>query len=306
MSSSQESAFRQLVQRIDPGWRLRRAWPLTGGVSAQVTALEVERPGDAPLKLVARMHGTVDLASNPHIARDEHRLLEIAHAHDLVAPRPYYVDELCDEFPYPVVVTEFVEGETDFEPVDRSGYLAQMAAELARIHAVQHIAELSFLPGRGRGFGERPAVLDDSMGEGRIRDALEAIWPVAQVNPTVLLHGDYWPGNVLWQHGSLAAVIDWEDAATGDPLSDLAIARVELLFFLDDAAMHEFARLYLVATGINTNSLPYWDLCAALRYCGRLSSWSLEAEQEQRMRERHAWFVGQAIDALSSSQPSGV
>ena len=26
-----------------------------------------------------------------------------------------------------------------------------------------------------------------------------------------LLHGDYWPGNVLWKNGALVGVIDWED-----------------------------------------------------------------------------------------------
>ena len=35
--------------------------------------------------------------------------------------------------------------------------------------------------------------------------------------PHRLLHGDYWPGNVLWQQGRLAAVLDWEDAALGGP-----------------------------------------------------------------------------------------
>jgi aminoglycoside phosphotransferase (APT) family kinase protein len=35
-----------------------------------------------------------------------------------------------------------------------------------------------------------------------------------------LLHGDYWPDNTLWRDGRLVCVIDWEDAALGDPLAD--------------------------------------------------------------------------------------
>lgn len=304
--SGLRSPLERLVTRIEPAWRLQRAWPITGGVSAQVTGIEVARTGLDPVKLIVRQHGAVDLAHNPHIARDEYRLLELALARGLSVPRPYHVDDTCDLFPSPIIVVELIEGETDFEPLDRPRYLSQMAAELARIHAVRDSAELSFLPPRGRGFGARPAVLDVSMGEGRIRDALEARWPIAQANPSVLLHGDYWPGNLLWQDGSLAAVIDWEDAARGDPLSDLAIARIELLFFLDDAAMHEFTRLYRADTAIDIGNLPYWDLCAALRYCGKLQSWGLDGEQELRMRERHAWFVDRAIDALAPCPPSGV
>jgi aminoglycoside phosphotransferase (APT) family kinase protein len=37
-----------------------------------------------------------------------------------------------------------------------------------------------------------------------------------------VLHGDYWPGNVLWRDGRLVGVIGWEEAAFGDPLADLA------------------------------------------------------------------------------------
>ena len=58
----------------------------------------------------------------------------------------------------------------------------------------------------------------------RIRDMLASAWPFPRPNPPALLHGDYWPGNILWKDGRLAAVIDWEDACLGDPLVDLAMA----------------------------------------------------------------------------------
>jgi len=45
-----------------------------------------------------------------------------------------------------------------------------------------------------------------------IRNALLASWPPAQVSDPVVLHGDYWPGNVLWRDGRLVGVIDWEEA----------------------------------------------------------------------------------------------
>lgn len=272
---------------------------MTGGVSAQVTALEVERPGEPPLKLIARQHGAIDRAGNPHIARDEHRLLTIACSHGLAVPKPYFVDESCELFTDPVVVIAFIEGETVFEPVERAGYLSQMAAELARIHGVPASAELSFLPEQGRGFGERPATLDESMSEGRIREALERARPVEPVNPATLLHGDFWPGNILWRDGELAAVIDWEDAKTGDPLSDLGSARLEMLFALGEDAMREFTARYVSLTSLDVGALPYWDLCAALRPCSALATWGLDPQTELRLRERHRWFVDEALRALA-------
>jgi aminoglycoside phosphotransferase (APT) family kinase protein len=37
----------------------------------------------------------------------------------------------------------------------------------------------------------------------------------------VLVHGDFRFGNLIWNGGELAAVIDWERATIGDPMQDL-------------------------------------------------------------------------------------
>lgn len=292
-------AFRQLLDRIHPGAGLVRARRLEGGVSAEVTALDITlRDGRTPTLLV-RGHGVVDRAHNPTIARDEFRLLQIAQAHGLAAPKPFHVDDSCELFPIPMLVIEFIAGETEFAPADLGNYLAQMATELARIHAVRDSSELAFLPRQDKGFGARPAALDNSLDEGRIRDALEAAWPRTQVNDSVLLHGDYWPGNILWQDGRLAAVIDWEDARVGDPLSDLGNVRLERLWWFGPEAAQAFTRRYQATASIDLANLPYWDLCAALRPCGKLSTWGLTPDDERRMRELHRAFVTDAVASLS-------
>jgi aminoglycoside phosphotransferase (APT) family kinase protein len=295
--SRQEDAFRRLVQRIEPQSTLRRAWRLTGGVSAEITALEIARPDGRTAKLVVRRHGETDRARNPRIARDEFALLRIAEAHGLAAPKPLYLDESCDLFPTPVLVVAYVEGETDFAPADLAAYLSQMAAELVTIHSVKDGPELSFLPRRATGIDEPPVNLDTSLSEDRIRAALESARSLAPANAPVLLHGDYWPGNILWRDGNLVAVIDWEDARVGDPLSDLGNCRLEVLWAFGVEAMNDFTEDYLSLTTIDLTDLPYWDLRAALRPCGRLASWGLDAATEQRMRERHGWFVSRALAA---------
>jgi len=299
MTTGDEQAFLELVQRIEPGATLRRAWHLTGGVSAQITALEVDLADGQSVKLIVRRHGAVDRAANPRVARDEFMLLEIARTHGIVAPKPVFLDESCDLFAEPLLVIEFVEGDTASAPLDPVQYVAQVTAELVRIHSVVDSPLLSFLPRQRRGFGTRPQVVDDAMGEGRIRDALEAAWPVRQVNPDVLLHGDYWPGNLLWNDDGLAAVIDWEDARVGDPLSDLGNTRMEILFADGVEMMDAFSAHYHSLTDVDLVNLPYWDLVATLRPCGRLAGWGLDPDVETRMRERHAWFVERSLAALS-------
>lgn len=299
MTTGDEPAFLELVQRIEPGSTLRQARHLTGGVSAQITALEVDLPGEQAVKLIVRRHGAVDRAANPRVARDEFRLLEIVRTHGIVAPKPVFLDESCDLFAEPLLVIEFVEGDTASAPLDPVQYVSRVAAELARIHSVQDSPLLSFLPRQGRGFGTRPDVLDEAMQEGRIRDALESAWPLRQTNQDVLLHGDYWPGNLLWNDDGLAAVIDWEDARVGDPLSDLGNTRMEILFVDGVETMEAFTAHYHSLTDIDLVNLPYWDLAAALRPCGRLAGWELEPDVEARMRERHSWFAERALAALT-------
>lgn len=291
-------ALRQLVQRIEPAGKLLRTWPLAGGVSAEVTVLEIARGSGAVSKLIVRRHGEADRARNPDIARDEYALLQLLHSRGLPVPRPVLVDESGDLFPTPVLVVEYVEGETVSAPADLNGYLEQAAAVLARIHGVRDSPTLSFLPRLDQRPGPRPAWLDASLGEERIREALEVARPVARENDLVLRHGDFWPGNLLWRDGVLVAVIDWEDAGIGDPLADLANSRLELLWALGPEAMTGFTNRYLARSAINSGNLPYWDLVAALRPCGKLADWGLEATAERRMRERHAWFVDQALAGL--------
>jgi aminoglycoside phosphotransferase (APT) family kinase protein len=292
--------FQRLVGQVVPHGTLRRAWRLTGGVSAEITALEIERTDGPAVKLVVRRHGAIDRARNPHVARDEYDLLRMARDNGLTVPNAYLYDESGRIFPTPILVVAYVDGETVFETADLAGYVGQAATELARIHGVTDAPELAFLPRQEIGVGERPAALDAALGEGRIRDAIEAAGPVRQVNASVLLHGDYWPGNLLWRDGHLAAVIDWEDAAVGDPLADLANARLEFLMAFGPDALIAFTDRYRALMTVDLTNLPYWDLCAALRPCGKLAGWGLDAATERQMRERHAQFVAAALTTLGA------
>ena len=298
-----DDKFREVVRKIDPGSRLLRAWPLAGGVSAQVTALEIERPDGQTVRMVVRRHGALDLRRNPNVAAAEYTLLQQLHAAGLPTPAPYYLDQTGDILGAPYLVVEYVEGQPEFALAKASDLLVELAAHLARIHRLDggHL-DLSFLPKQADVYAAklrtRPAQMDDSLEEGRIRDFLAPTWPWPQRNPTVLLHGDFWPGNALWRERRLVAIVDWEDASTGDPLEDLANSRLEMLWAFGSDGMHQFTRHYQAQMPIDYTCLPYWDLCAALRPAFRLADWARDAAEENTMRERHHWFVAQAFKQL--------
>ena len=304
MTDSQDvMRFERLAQKIDAHANLLRAWELKGGVSAQVTALELLHSDGHPKKVVVRQHGEADLRHNPNIAADEFKLLRILQTAGMAAPAPIYLDESSDRFATPIIVIEFIEGTPEFAPTNVADVVLQLATHLVNIHAVDGAnPDLAFLPQQENSIAqklkERPATLDDSLDERRIRDALERIWPLPQRNPSALLHGDFWPGNVLWNHGQLAAVIDWEDASVGDPMADVGNSRLEMLWAFGAEAMQQFTEHYKSMTHIDFTHLPWWDLCAALRPASKLGTWGLDAATEKGMRADHKWFVKQAFENL--------
>jgi aminoglycoside phosphotransferase (APT) family kinase protein len=302
--ATNDQKFQQLVHKVEPQSKLLRAWELKGGVSAQVTALEIEQPDRQTKRMIVRQHGPTDLKSNPQIAADEFKLLQILRSAGLPTPAPYYLDQSGDMFSTPSIVIEYIEGASEFALASED--MLQLAKQLADIHALDcSKLDVSFLPKQAQRYSEkinqRPINLDRSLDEGRIRNRLEAVWPVSQHNPAGLLHGDFWPGNILWKDGRIAAVIDWEDAAIGDPLADLAKARLEILWAFGSDAMQLFTQHYQALTGIDFTNLPVWDLFAALRPAGKLAEWAADEIAEQNMRAGHKLFVAQAFEKLSGS-----
>lgn len=194
--------------------------------------------------------------------------------------------------------------------------MLEMARVLAQIHAVAaDRPSLAFLPRRhqltAEFLAQPPLELDESLGEGRIRAALPAFasWP--HRNALALAHGDYWPGNLLWVGGRIARVVDWEEAAVADPLFDLAIARLDIVFAFGLEAMETFTAAYRALAGLDYRALPHWDLNAALRPMHHLARWaeSYPAPPISRpditlatLTQAHASFVEQALSALADAR----
>lgn len=300
----------QVAQRLDPQSRLLRAWPLKGGISAQMTALEIQSANGGTRKVIVRRPPPWTLERNPRAARDEFRVLQLVKSLGVAIPEPCYVDESRELLSEPYLVIEFIEGQPQYTPPDTKDFVEQMARQLAQIHQIKasNPALRSLRQQANRlsdKLSQRPGKVDASMDEGRIRDTLEAVWPLPQQNEHVLLHGDFWPGNILWEDGQIVAVVDWEEAEVGDPLADVAISRLDILWLCSREAMHDFTRQYRRLNPVDFTKLPYWDLIAALRpagYIGEWARWWPEVGRpdisEDSMRKDHAWFVRQAYEEL--------
>lgn len=288
---------------MHPGCRLLRAWPLAGGVSAETTALEILLPDGQRTKAVIHRHGEADLRQTPHVAADEFRLLHALKSAGLLVPAPLFFDETGRILSTPYVVVEHIEGKTEWEPFDAAPLAVRMAASLARIHGVDVTdPDLTFLPRQSQRLS---AWFKNSLIEGlpapdmlHAWETLKSVWPLARPESGVLLHGDYWPGNILWRDGEIVAVIDWEDAELGDPLGDVANSRLELVLAFGFEAMMRFTDHYRTLAQIDISRLPYWDLCAALQCAPRIAKWGLDKAAETKACEKLRQFVNNALEQI--------
>lgn len=244
-----------------------------------MTVLEIAAPDGTVSRAVLRVLSEGVLQGRPSAAADEFRTLTALFAAGVRVPRPLLLDDSRTVLPVPYLVLTYIEGAPDYDPASRVAYEQKRARELARIHAVDTARPgPASLPRRTHAFasnlrGRTPAPISP-LDKQRIHTALEPFWQTAPRNASVLLHGDLWPGNLLWRDGELVAVLDWEDACVGDPLADLAICRLDSLLILGSAAMDAFTERYLAITGVERQHLPYWDLCAALRAAPVISTWA--------------------------------
>ena len=89
----------------------------------------------------------------------------------------------------------------------------------------------------------------------------------AQPLPSVLTHGNFWLGNVLFDTGNaLAGVIDW------DCMAEHALPAIDLMYLLvrTHSLMRGISFGEAFADWIDAESLPFLDECAA-RHCHELS-----------------------------------
>jgi aminoglycoside phosphotransferase (APT) family kinase protein len=272
-----------LIAQLAPGASLEQTWPLTGGVSASVVAVVFTRPDGVRERVVVRQRRAHAWKSDQADGMTmEHELLVRLHQLGLPVARSRLLDTSG------ALVLDFVDGTTDL-PEDPT---RAMAAALAQIHATP-LDGLPALPERNDPIPELLEWLGSTSGLAR---ALEMRGPFC--GPARLLHWDYWPGNLLWRDALLVAVLDWEDAAIGDPLSDLACARAELTCAAGEAVAQRFTDEYLHQTGLDSSRLPVWDLYVSTAALMSMDQWGLPTDTLARRRSATEGFRDRAAAVL--------
>jgi aminoglycoside phosphotransferase (APT) family kinase protein len=194
--------------------------------------------------------------------------LEMADQYTLPAPRLIDADLQGVVAGVPVTLETLVSGTTAWAPPSSAERLRTAGAALARVHAVA-IAPRDHLP-----FRPRPIAVDDFAADRRaermpttplLRAADELI--TAHGLPpgeAVYLHGDVWPGNLVWTGDKITALIDWKTAGVGAPGVDLCELRKQVAITFGPDAPALVLDGWERATGTKARDVAYWDAVAAL------------------------------------------
>ena len=273
----------ELVAEVWPGAALRSVRRLTGGVSAQVYALEVAYSSGAAAQMVLREHSPVE---SHYTAELEFDLLKTLHSLDLPVPQPIFFDAGCTLAANPFVIMTAIPGSSVIPAGNAFEYIDEMARQLFRIHQAP-IQNLPTLPSRLDPLPEVFEYLPAASEWGGLKARLRALTDTGFKAAPCLLHGDYWAQNLLWEQGRITGVLDWEDAAIGDPLSDVAGASVELRYLFGREGMQRFIAAYSALSSVDPTRLALWQVYVAAAAQHFMSTWQLAAADEAH-RRRHA------------------
>ena len=292
------SNFASVAERLFPGARLLSVRRLTGGVSADVHALELDCADGRRRTVVVRQHGSAQWKPRiEQVAAMEYELLKVLYSAGLPVPEPLLLDTSDQLSAAPCLVMAFVEGTTDVPAGQLNACLEVMAATLSHLHNLP-IEDLPALPSRLDPIPEIVEYLPDFPESRALRRYLSRDADSTYQDEPVLLHGDFWPGNLLWRDGELVAILDWEDAALGDPLSDVAGCRIELLWKYGAEAMSYFTQLYMKDRSVDARRLALWEVCAGSAANHFRGEWGLEPSYEAEMRRKTNGFIRAAAAAL--------
>jgi aminoglycoside phosphotransferase (APT) family kinase protein len=290
--SPSEETIRALLQEIAPGSTVLAIGPLPGSYSNFTHLVDARSADGSDFRIVVRRYKVFGSYDRGEKARREFRTFELLQRHGIPSPQPLYLDEQGAVLGIPGIVTSYVSGKQIESPSDPVGWARALAVMLARIHALPcDTAAKSFLL-------DADSEATWFLRSGAVPDYMAAhpdgaaVWQMVhdlsphrqQVQPT-LVHIDYWPGNVLWDQGQIVAIVDWEEAAFGDPGIDVAYCRMEMFLSGMGRVADEFLSTYETERGQPIANLGFWELAAAARPMFSPEGWITESPQNERFRQ---------------------
>jgi aminoglycoside phosphotransferase (APT) family kinase protein len=189
-----------------------------------------------------------------------------------------------------------LEGSADITPRDPLGWAAELGRALAVVHGVppERTRQLpSVFEGRG----------SDQLLAGPLAPRVRASWREVTTSPEVLVHTDFWSGNVLARDGAVTGIVDWSGAARGPRGYDVSWCRLDLVLLFDRATADAFLAAYEAAADASVGDMSLWDSWALARSHTNVETWEPNYAPLGRadlnpseLRRRHDHWTDQLLD----------
>lgn len=269
--------------------RVEAAHPLSGGAIQENWSLDLRH--DAGLtSLVLRMDAP-SVISESRSRKEEFQVMSAAFAAGVIVPKPILFCDDASVLGQPFAVMEKVTGE-GFGPrivkktelyADREALAYQLGRELGKIHLIPLNTPGLELLSKERAWTANEAVTSlraDLEVFDTVYPGLELALTWAEANvprqrESLFLHRDYRTGNYMLSDTGITAVLDWEFASHGDPMSDLGWFTAECWRFSRPeleaggiGSRAQFYRGYEEVSGhkIDDGAVRFWEVISHVRW----------------------------------------
>lgn len=253
------AAIRRASELAGPTATVQAVRLLAGGTHARTCLIKMANP---QLEVVLRQFPPGDDA-----ASREAEVLTTLDGLDGLAPRllASALDDGSREGSW--VLISRLSGGADITPARPSAAAAQLGRALARIHATSLHRCAGLQSVLDRPGGSVTAI------SGPAASAVAARWDLLATAPGVLTHYDFWSGNVVWDGGILAGVVDWTGAVIGPRGFDVGWCRLDLYLLHGERVEDTFLDSYEAASGSGLADQLLADLWAAARSHDHVEEW---------------------------------
>ncbi|MBC7879180.1 MAG: phosphotransferase [Anaerolineales bacterium] len=278
-----EQIAQNLLNIIAPDSLLTSITVPDGSFSNYTHIVSAKLKDGSPYQIVVRRYKVFGDYDRAEKARREFKTFQLLNQHQVPAPEVLYLDETGGVLGIPGIVTRFVEGKLIMDaPSNPLDWARKLAKTLAKIHSIPCKEEEQKFLLRGNEeatwflkYDAPPKYMQEYPGGADLWHLMKNLYTKIQADVPVLLHIDYWSGNILWDENEISAVIDWEEAAYGDPAVDVAYARMNMILMGLPNAADEFLQVYEAETGRKVENLGFWELAAAIRPMTDPADWKV-------------------------------
>ena len=285
--------LQRVIDSFMPGAELLKYEPLMGGVSSEVFLLEIKK--DAQLKKIVLKEESGPPAKNT--SRSEFELLQALQRTNIPCAEPLFLDTTRAILDKPFVLLSFIEGSIDIAKMGNDTFILKMVNQLKAIHEV----DIEILPNLSLRLDPLEGLIEYLAGDSQwkeLQEYLSSLHDTVYTKKHVFLHGDYWSGNIILENEKIKGVIDWEYAAIGDPLCDVAASCLEVRYEFGKDLMTTFKDTYSNFLPIDNFRYSLWLIYIAASTLYHIHQWNISNEREALIKKETVNVINEEFESL--------